>query len=138
MTSLHISEPYEHISDNTNIYDPIDAAIFKFQNHTSIEMIKKTMHLSRCAFKLISLADVIKEVNSLSIKKSSPKNSVCALHLKENIEICGEVLLEIINKSISNSDFEEDMQLADISPISKNNYVSIKSNYRPISGLPSC
>ena len=43
----------------------------------------------------------------------------------------------IINKSIINSDLEESMKLADITPVNKNDNVTDKSNYRPISGLPS-
>ena len=84
------------------------------------------------------MTEVVKEVNALNINKYNSQNSVSALHLKDNIVICGEILLEIINKSIINSDFEEAMKLADVTPVNKNDSVAGKSNYRPISGLPSC
>ena len=61
-----------------------------------------------------------------------------AQHLKEYIDICGKVLLDIINKSIINSDFEEAIKLADITPMHKNDDVTNKLNDHPISGLPSC
>ena len=138
VASLHISEPGEYISDATNIIDPIDAIIMKFQNHPSILMIKEIMDQSKFSFNVTTLTEVVKEVNALNINKSNPRNSVSALHLKDNIEICGKVLLEIINKSIISSDFEEAMKLADITPVNKNDDVTDKSNYRPISGLPSC
>ena len=60
-----------------------------------------------------------------------------AQHLKEYIDICGEVLLEIINQSIINSDFEEAIKLANITPIHKKD-VTNKLNYHHISGFPSC
>ena len=137
VSSLLISEPSEYINDTVNISDPIDAILIIFQNHPSIEMIKEKMDQSTFSFNTISLADIVKEVNVLNTNKSNPQNSVSALHLKQYIDICGEVLLEIINKSINNSDFEEAMKLADITPVNKNDGVTDKSNYRPISGLPS-
>ena len=79
------------------------------------------------------MAEVVNEVNTLNINKSNPQNSVSAQHLKEYIDICGEILLEIINKSIINSDFEEAIKLADITPVHKQDDVTNKVNYRPIS-----
>ena len=52
--------------------------------------------------------------------------------LKEYIDICGDVLLEIINQSIINSDFEEAMKLADVTPVHKKDDVTNKLNYRPV------
>ena len=100
-------------------------------------MIKEIMDHSTFSFNITCLTDVVKEVNALNINKSNPQNSISASHLKQYIDVCGEVLLEIINKSIINSEFEDAMKLADITPVNKNDDVTNKSNYRPISGLPS-
>ena len=137
VSSLLIDEPSECLNDTVTMDDPIDSILIRFQNHPSIVMIKEIMDLSRFSFNTISLAEVVKEVNTLNINKSNPQNSISALHVKQHVDICGEILLEIINKSIINSDFEESMKLADITPVNKNNDVTNKSNYRPISGLPS-
>ena len=137
VSSLLVTEPIEYINDAINIIDPIDGIIIKFQNHPSIIMINAIMDQSTFSFETSSLAEVVKELNALNTNKSNPWNSISALHLKQYIEICGEVLLEIINQSITNADFEEAMKLADITPVSKNNDITNKSNYRPISGLCS-
>ena len=60
-----------------------------------------------------------------------------AQHLKDHIEICGTYLYEIINHSLINSNFDDGMKLADITPVHKKDDVTNKSNYRLISGLPS-
>ena len=70
-------------------------------------------------------------------KKSNPANSLSAKHLKEHFDICSEFLYEIINHSIRNSKFDDGTKLADITPVHKKDDVTIKSNYRPISGLPA-
>ena len=57
--------------------------------------------------------------------------------LKKHIEICSEFIYEIINHNIRNSQFDDGMKLADITPVHKKDDVTIKSNYRPTSGLPS-
>ena len=137
VSSLLTIEPSEYKNDAKNISDPIENIIIKFQNHPSITMIKEIMDQSTFSFETSSLAEVVKEVNSLNTNKSSPRNSVSPLHLKQYIDICGEVLLEIINKSIIDSDFEEAMKVADITPVNKNADVTNKLNYRPISGLCS-
>ena len=133
VSSLLVTEPIEYINDAINISDPIDDVIIKFQNHPSILMINAIMDQSTFSFATSSLAEVVNEVNALNTNKSNPRNSVSAFHLKQYIEICGEVLLEIINQSITNADFEEAMKLADITPVSKNDDITNKSNYRPIS-----
>ena len=103
-------------------------------------MMKEITYRSTLSFSLnvSSLSEVAHEANTLNINKSNPQNSVSAQHLKEYIDICGEVLLELINKSIINSDFEEVIKLADITPVHKKDDAANKFNYRPISGLPSC
>ena len=137
VSSLLISGPSECITDIDSTSDNIDSILLKFQNHPSILMIKEKMDHSIFSFNITCLTEVVKEVNALNINKSNPQNSISASHIKQYIDICGEVLLEIINKSIINSEFEDAMKLADITPVNKNADVTNKSNYRPISGLPS-
>ena len=79
VSSLLIDEPSECINHTVTIGDPIDSILIRFQNHPSIVMIKEIMDVSMFSFNTISLAEVVKEVNSLNINKSNPQNSISAL-----------------------------------------------------------
>ena len=70
-------------------------------------------------------------------KTSNPENSISVQHLKDLIEICGIYLYKIINHSLMHSHFDDGIKLADITPVHKKDDVTNKSNYRPISVLPS-
>ena len=135
VSSLGISEPKEFITSHKNLYDPIDSILLKFSKHPSILMIKAIELKSTFSFNESSLTEIQSEINALNTKKSNPANSVSAKHLKEHIDICSEFLYEIINHNIRNSKYDYGMKLADITPVHKKDDVTIKSNYRPISGL---
>ena len=64
-------------------------------------------------------------------------DSIPAKIIKENSCVCSEPLLFIINKGINNSNFTEGLKKADLTPIHKKDDANEKSNYRPISLLPS-
>ena len=116
--------------------DPIDSILLKFSKHPSILMIKAIKLKSTFPFNESSLTEIQSEINALNTKKSNPANSVSAKHLKDHIDICSEFLYEIIHH-IRNSKFDDSMKLADITSVHKKDAVTIKSNYRPISGLPA-
>ena len=137
VSSLGISEPKEFITSHDNLTDPIDSILLKFSKHPSILMIKVIELKSTFSFNESSLTEIQSEINALNTKKSNPANCVSAKHLKEHIDICSEFLYEIINHNIRNSKFDDGMKLADITPVHKKDDVTIKSNYRPISGLPA-
>ena len=132
--SVGISEPKEFITSHENLNDSIDSILLKFSKHPSILMIKAIELKSTFSFN--ECTEIHSEINALNTKKSTPANNVSAKHLKEHIDICSEFLYEIINHNIRNSNFYG-MKLADISPVHKKDDVTIKSNYRPISGLPA-
>ena len=137
VSSLGISEPREFITSHGNLNDPIDSILLKVSIHPSILMIKAIELKSTFSFNESSLTEIQSEINALNTKKPNPANSVSAKHLKEHIDICSEFLYEIIDHNISNSKFDDGMKLADITPVHKKDDVTIKSNYRPISGLPA-
>ena len=57
--------------------------------------------------------------------------------MKENADIVGNILYEIINSDICNSYFPEKLKLAEISLLQKDSDVMNKTKYRPVSILPS-
>ena len=54
-----------------------------------------------------------------------------------NMDICSELLFNIIHFGITNATFDEGMKLADITPIFKKDESFSKENYRPVSCLPA-
>ena len=137
VSTLGISEPKEFITSHENLNDPIDSILLKFSKQSSILMIKVIELKSTFSFNESSLTEIQSEINALNTKKSTPTNNVSAKHLKEHIDICSGFLYEIINHNIRNSNFDDGMKLADTTPVHKMDDVTIKSNYRPISGLPA-
>ena len=51
--------------------------------------------------------------------------------------MCGPVLLKLINNALSNNEFPDELKLADVTPILKNDDSTNVKNYRPISILPT-
>ena len=137
VTSLGINEPADIITETQNINDPIETILLKFSHHRSILMINAIQINSTFSFHLTSLTVILNEINNLNTKISNPENTVSAKHLKEHIDVSSNILHEIINFCIINSKFDDGMKLADITPVHKKDDTTNKSNYRPISGLPS-
>ena len=137
VSSLGITEPTDFISDDIVLNDPIDLIVHKFSNHPSIRIIKAMHESSSFAFAEVSLMEVRDEINSLNTKKSNVANSITSKQLQDHIDICSHFLHDIINFCIKNSKFDDTMKLADIIPVHKKDDKTDKSNYRPISGLPS-
>ena len=70
-------------------------------------------------------------------KSQIPKIAYQLSIFKDHIEICGMYLYKIISHSLMKSNFDDGMKFTDITPVHKKDDVTNKSNYRPISGLPS-
>ena len=100
-------------------------------------MINAIQINSTFSFHLTSVTEIRNEINNLNTKISNPENTVPAKRLKEHIDVSSNILHEIINFCIINSKFDDGMKLADITPVHKKDDTTNKSNYRPISGLPS-
>ena len=136
---LGINEPSEHLIENHHVYDPIDSILLKFSNHPSILMINDIMinATSSFSFQVTTLTEIQNAINSLDTKKSNPVNSITAQHLKAHVDICSNYLHNIINCCIRNSNFDDGMKFADLTPVHKKDDFTNKSNYRPKSGLPA-
>ena len=88
-------------------------------------------------FKHSDLNEIHTEILNLKSNVACPSASISSTLLKDNIEICSEFLLNIVNFGITNSTFDDSMKLADITPIFKKDEIIRKQNYRPISCLPA-
>ena len=59
------------------------------------------------------------------------------MYLKENFDICGDVITDLVNSCIKNCDFPSKLKLADITPVHKMGEMICQKNYRPVSILPA-
>ena len=118
------------------IEDPIDRLITKFENHPSILKIKEMVCKEEFSFNLVDLADVEKELSQLNSKKAHTQNDIPVKPLKETVDVCGSVLLYLVNDSFTKCEFPSELKLADITPTFKKGDATCAENYRPISILP--
>ena len=117
--------------------DPVQTAVFKYKNHPSILKIKsKSSVQDLFSFKPVTEGEVQKLIMQLDNKKKTSGNIPTNL-LKASSSICGPIITRCINSAFKNSEFPSQLKLADIVPIHKKAETTIKSNYRPISLLPT-
>ena len=122
-----------------HLSDPIEIALPKFNTHPSILKIcgKVGDGPGTFKFKNVTVEEVIRKINSLNRKKATTSNSIPITNMKEHVDISGSILCKIINLEISNFLFPDELKLAELSLLHKENDVMNKRNYRPISILPS-
>ena len=119
-----------------DLVDPIAKLVKKFENHPSILKIKEKVSARNFSFPPISLAQVEKEIQSLDTKKATTKN-IPVKQLQDCLDVCKSTLHQIINESLTNNKFPDDLKLADVTPVFKSGDKTNVKNYRPISVLPT-
>ena len=80
---------------------------------------------------------VERQLESLEIGKSTGSDGLSARFLKLSASIIAPILTRLYNRSISNCIFPRIFKLAKVTPVHKKGAIHDKSNYRPISVLPS-
>ena len=127
-----------HRSNQKNDTDTIFKIIRKYENHPSILKIKESFpDKTEFSFQTICSDLVLKEIENLSEKKSSPLESVPTKIIKDHRQIISFKIKIDFNDAISKGIFPDNMKLADISPIFKKKDKHSKNNYRPVSILPA-
>ena len=135
---LEIKENSYLLTDNSDVADPIDAIIKKFENHPSILTIKENVKPSSFMFTELSLLDIETEINKLNPKKSGTFKNIPTKHLIQTSDICSKTLLKIWNNEIiGDKQFPDKLKLADITPVFKKEDTTQAKNYRPVSVLPT-
>ena len=122
-----------------NSLNEVEIAITKYQNHHSIIAITEKMEKlgnPSFSFEFTSYEEIVKEVNSLKIRKASQKVDIPVRIIKENIDIVFYFLYHNFNNSLSCSTFPAAMKYAEVTPIHKKDDKTDKENYRPITILP--
>ena len=95
-------EPDEYyLSDTENLSNPVEIAIRKFENHPSVQAIKKNITVNKdFYFSNTEVSDILKETTALNNKKNGTFGNIPTKLLKEVLDICAPALNDIWNKEI--------------------------------------
>ena len=121
-----------------NIGDPVDEIIHQYQQHPSILNISNNVCCSRSfSFSNMDEINMEKEILLLKNKKAAGADNIPAKILKDAATVIVPPLTQLFNCSIDEGYFPTKLKYANVIPLFKKNSNTDKSNYRPISILPS-
>ena len=97
---LDIKE-FKSISNIDGLSDPVEIAIKKYENRSSIVVITEKFNFTlRFEFEEVNLKHIEKEILNLNTKKAVGSSSIPAKVLKEASDICSPVLQQIWSDEI--------------------------------------
>ena len=102
----------------------------------SNEYQKNKRNLSNCRefhLKEVSSEEVKKVIKSLNKKKSAISSCIPVKVLIDSVDTYVPIFTDIINSSIRNGTFPEELKLAEVTPLFKKADPFDKVNYRPVS-----
>ena len=142
MKKLGLITKEQSVISTENSLNEVEIAITKHQNHLSIIAITEKMEKlgnPSFSFEFTSYEEIVKEVNSLKIRKASQKVDIPVRIIKGNIDIVFYLLklYHNFNNSLSCSTFPAAMKYAEVTPIHKKYDKTDKENYHPINILPN-
>ena len=79
------------------------------------------------------LSDIKNEIKGLNPNKATTHNNFPPKILRQSAEVTANTLQLLFNNAISNSEFRENLKLADVTPVFKKKDPFDKTNYRPVS-----
>ena len=120
---VNITVDLELKRDSENFYDT-PATVYnikkKFLDHQSILKIKKDFNVSDLfSFHETSEDETRKEISKLDGSKATPVGDIPAEMLKSTIDVHVSLLTKIINSSIRNGCFPDELKAAEVTPIFK-------------------
>ena len=138
--TLNLPEYIPPRDHNPDISDPVLRAIEIYKAHPrNIKELTNMLRDKPFEFNNVLMWEICKEVHNLKSKKSSIEIPVKIL--KETINSCLPHLMDILNNSIYDRIWLEDLRMANIMPVIKKTNDKggslMKENYRPISILPT-
>ena len=128
---------YHTISMNMG-QNKIQNVINKFRDHPSILNIKQRIQVNnKFIFTRCNPEDIMKTINNLNIHKPTTFNNIPVKLIVATSDICSPLISKYYNDAIINCKFPEPLKMVDITPVYKKEENTNKSNYRPVSILPS-
>ena len=107
-----------------------------YKDHLSIQKIKETFKIKeKFEFNEVSSEEVKKVIKSLNKKKAAISTCIPVKILVDSIDTYLPVLTDIINNSVRNDTFPDELKLAEVTAIFKKADPFDITNYRPVSLL---
>ena len=139
--NLGIEIDQQYLSNVSNISDPVEKAIKKYQKHPSISIINKMVssveNEASFSFTCVTVDDISKEIKRLDIKKATQEGDIPTKVIKQFPNLFIDFLHKNINSCLTEGTFPNDFKKAVVHPIHKKECKTEKSNYIPISILPN-
>ena len=122
------------ISDSDTLEDIIET----YEEPESVQYINQQVESqSRFSFKIINEDIVLEKIKNLNIKKSTGWDNIPPKLIKLGATVLCKPVCQLVNKSITVSQFPNILKRGEIVPIYKKGNVLDKTNYRPVSVLPT-
>ena len=111
--------------------------IISYDNHISIEKIRSSNNTQSelFTFNLVSSDEIKREILNLNNKKASREGDIPVNISKDATDTYLPILTKVINSSIEQNEFPNELKLADVIPIYKKKDSLNKENYTPVSLL---
>ena len=135
--TLKIDKDKQFLVERNDVFDPVLKAIKKYSAHPSILRIKDKMNNNVFSFRKVTYEEILIEINSLDTSKSPQSEDIPFKIIKDNADIFANFILQNFNKCIIDGKFPDQLKKADVSPVFKKGNHNDKTNYRPVSILPS-
>ena len=119
--SLNIKPRNLSLGNTTNLSDPVEIAIKKFENHPSVMVIRENINLNQeFFFKEVEVDKILKEIRNLDSNKSGTFQNIPSNRLKEVSEVSAPCLKNIWNiEIVSQQKLSDNLKLADVTPVFK-------------------
>lgn len=118
--------------DKANILNKQFQSAFTSESDTTIPNKGHSTHPKMNAFKIYR-EGVHKLLKNINPKKATGPDNIAGMILKENIDICTDILTIIYNKSLEQEKVPSDWNHANVTPVFKKGDKHHPGNYRPIS-----
>ena len=135
--TLKIDKDKQFLFETNDVFDPVLKAIKKYSSNPSVLSIKEKMNNNMFSFRKVTYEEILNEINSLDTSKSTQSEDIPFKVIKDNADIFANFILQGFNKCIIDGKFPDQLKKADVSPVFKKGNHNDKTNYRPVSILPS-
>ena len=137
--NLNLASNEDLLLSTKHLSDPVQIAVEKYKNHSSILMIQNNVTIDQSfSFQIASTDTIYKPINLLNLKKNGTHGGNPPKYLKLASNESAPIITNIWNEEVvSSSMFPQSLKLADVTPVYKKSDPTLVSNYRPISVLPT-
>ena len=134
---INITKDLEELKkDSKGKLNNLEDIVKAFESHPSIEKIKKAINTTeKFSFRNVKDDEVRKFIMNLGGSKATPVRDIPTDMLKQTMDIHLPIMTQIINMSIDNNCYPDDLKFAEVSPVFKKKDDLDKENYRPVSVL---